>query len=153
MKRFPSLVPLFFCLSAFAQGADTRLLPADPSELLGMTPASIIEEFGAPIRVFALRGEEPWQDDVVFDYGTFSVFLCMDRVWQLRLPPDYPKPVWGFQPGSGEERISASLGLPAQRDASFAEWSLHGRGWPVRLRVIFGPDGKAEELYVYRSDF
>lgn len=130
------------------------VIPDDPAALLGLTPAQAIERFGPPLRVFAVRGTEAWQDDVVFDYGGgFSLFLFMDRVWQVRVAEPYPLPVFGFVVGSARERVASAIGAPdLELDGSY-EWVLPGEAWPVRLRGVVDESGAVRELYVYRADF
>lgn len=171
MRRPPnSFLAFCLCLAAAAAGAQAarsasalasaetrptapRTLPADPAELLGASPAELFARYGAPDAVYAVRGAEAWQDDVAFDYADFAAFIFGGRVWQLLIRPSYREPVWGFVPGAELERIQASLGLPEPADGGEPEWALPFRGWPVRLRVLFGQDGRAKELYLYRADF
>ncbi len=130
------------------------VLPDDPAVLLGLTPTQAIERFGAPTSVFAIRGTEAWQDDVVFDYGEgFSLFLFKDRVWQVRVALPYASPVLGFVVGSSKERAASALGSPVLELAGAVEWNLPGEAWPVRLRGILDAGGLIPELYVYRADF
>lgn len=130
------------------------VLPDDPASLLGLDPAAVIERFGAPARVFALRGDAAWQDDVVFDYGSgFALFICLDRVWQVRVSEPYPRPVLGFVVGSTLERAASALGSPVLELAGSCEWALPGEAWPVRLRGVVDERGFVRELYVYRADF
>ncbi|OHD79093.1 MAG: hypothetical protein A3J97_12965, partial [Spirochaetes bacterium RIFOXYC1_FULL_54_7] len=130
------------------------VMPWSPSIILGMSPAEAIERLGAPDRVYAVRGAEAWQDDVVFDYGDgLSLFLFADRVWQVRIAEPYPLPVLGFILGGTQDDISAVLGFPAAMVEGDPEWMLTGEAWPVRLRAIPGEDGYIRELYVYRADF
>lgn len=136
------------------QVAAALVLPDDPAVLLGLNPAQAIERFGPPLSVFAIRGAEAWQDDVVFDYGGgFSLFLFKDRVWQIRVAQPYASPVLGFVVGSSKERAASALGSPALELAGAVEWNLPGEAWPVRLRGIVDETGAIGELYVYRADF
>ena len=163
MNRIPAtptalclLVCLAFPLSAQtgSSGAFAIVLPADPAELLGIGPALAIERFGPPAKVFSVRGAEPWQDDVVFDYGGgFSLFLYKDRVWQIRIGESYAAPVFGFIVGSAAERAAAILGAPDLELSGAYEWDLPGEAWPVRLRGVVDAAGSIRELYVYRADF
>ena len=155
MKRIlpPILISLALVLNCWGQPVSGPLLPSDPAELLGYTPAMAIERFGAPSRVYAVRGGEAWQDDVVFDYGGFGLFLFSDRVWQVRIGADYPRPVLGFNVGAGPDRIQATLGLPASTGPDSWEWELPGRSWPVRLRAQADETGKVMDIYLYRADF
>ena len=135
-------------------GTVAMVLPADPAGLLGLSPALAIERFGPPARVFAVRGAEPWQDDVVFDYaGGFSLFLFRDRVWQVRIGEAHAAPVFGFVVGLSIERAIAILGAPNRELPGAYEWVLPGDAWPVRLRGVVDATGSIHELYVYRADF
>jgi len=137
-----------------AQTTTALVLPDDPAVLLGLNPAQAIERFGAPTSVFAIRGTEAWQDDVVFDYGGgFSLFLFKDRVWQIRVAKPYASPVLGFVVGTSKERAASALGSPVLELAGAVEWNLPGEAWPVRLRGIVDEAGLIPELYVYRADF
>ena len=166
MKHFPLVILLLSGTLVHAQSAGTGTsavpapppatgqVPGDPGELLGMTPAQAFMRFGAPDRVFAVRGAEPWQDDVVFEYsGGFSLFLCLDRVWQVRLAEPYAAPVMGFSLGASVERAVSVFGVPELLEAASWEWNLPGSAWPVRLRGNGDAAGAIREVYIYRADF
>ncbi|PKL24153.1 MAG: hypothetical protein CVV47_10350 [Spirochaetae bacterium HGW-Spirochaetae-3] len=161
MKRSPYFATVLALLSAigsYAQAETSAVaaaaIPDDPAVLLGMSPAQAIERFGPPVDVFAVRGAEAWQDDVVFDYGGgFSLFLFMGRVWQVRVAEPYDGPVLGFIVGSTAERAASALGSPSLELPGAYEWALPGEAWPVRLRGIVDSSGAIRELYVYRADF
>lgn len=139
--------------AAASESAATGL-PEDPALLLGLNPAQALSRFGPPARVYAVRGAEPWQDDVVFEYGEgFSLFLFMDRVWQVRVSSAYAAPVWGITVGATLERASAVLGSPDRDLGGAYEWALPGEAWPVRLRGVMDAKGRIAELYAYRADF
>jgi hypothetical protein len=137
-----------------AVGSAGAELPADPAGLLGFNPAQAIGRFGPPDRVFAVRGAEAWQDDVVFEYnGGYSLFLYKDRVWQVGIKEGYKGPVLGFIVGSKAERAASILGSPDLELPGAYEWVLPGEAWPVRLRGVVDAAGSIYELYVYRADF
>jgi len=140
--------------SGLAMPMPDSAVPEDPAVLLGLDPAQAIARFGPPASVFAVRGTEAWQDDVVFDYGNgFSLFLFMDKVWQVRIAEPYARPVLGFIVGSTKERAASALGAPAVELTGSCEWILPGEAWPVRLRGIVDDSGAIHEMYVYRADF
>jgi hypothetical protein len=164
MKRIAPLALALLMIAAcgtFAQAGAVQpapgpaiALPEDPATLLGLSPAEAIARFGPPTAVFAVRGEEAWQDDVVFDYGGgFSLFLFRDRVWQVRIAEPYALPVFGFTVGATPERAASSLGSPSLALEGSYEWVLPGEAWPVRLRGLVDPGGAIREVYVYRADF
>jgi hypothetical protein len=121
--------------------------------LLGTNLEEAFESFGVPQRVFSARGEEPWQDDVVFEYGEgFSLFWYRDRVWQLRFGPGFPARFSDIRMGSSLEDIAAALGEPFYAEEHWLLYHFAGEGYPVRLRLFFGDTG-LEDIYIYRGDF
>ncbi|MBU0926314.1 MAG: hypothetical protein KKA67_01055 [Spirochaetes bacterium] len=156
MKRaVPLALTILLAATALATAqAPAPAVPEDPATLLGLSPAQAIERFGPPGGVFAVRGAEAWQDDVVFDYGGgFSLFLFLDRVWQVRVAEPYARPVLGFVVGSAVDRAVSALGSPETELPDSYEWSLPGEAWPVRLRGVVDDAGDIVELYIYRADF
>lgn len=126
----------------------------DPASLLGLEPVEAIARFGAPDRVYSVRGAEPWQDDVVFWYeGGLSLFLWKDRVWQVGFGAGYKGSALGLALGSKASQAPAALGSPARTEPGFVEWALPGSAWPVRARAVVDATGAVGELYVYRADF
>jgi hypothetical protein len=154
MNKIMAVLAFFLVQASVAQGTVDPVMPWSPSVFLGMSPGEAIGRLGAPDRVYAVRGSEPWQDDVVFDYGDgISLFLFADRVWQVRIAEPYPLPVFGFVLGGTGDDLSRVLGFPAAKVGDDPEWMLAGEAWPVRLRAIPSEDGRIRELYVYRADF
>ncbi len=160
MKRTFFIIATFMSLACFpinAQGqaaSSLSVLPEDPAELLGYTVQQLLSAFGPPEKVYAVRGEEAWQDDVVFDYPAgFSFFLFKDHVWQVLVAKTYGYPVFGFLPGSMPERVVSMLGSPSSSNETMYEWILPAGAWPVRLRGRLDGNGAIGELYLYRADF
>lgn len=154
MNKFLAVAALFFVQATVAQGAVDPLMPWSPSLMLGMNPGEAIERLGSPVRVYAVRGPEAWQDDVVFEYADgLSLFLFADRVWQVRIADPYPFPVLGFVLGGTLAAMAELLGPPALESNGEPEWMLAGEAWPVRLRALPREDGSIREIYVYRADF
>jgi hypothetical protein len=154
MNKLFTVLALLLVQVSVAQENMDPVMPWSPSVILGMSPSEAIDRLGAPQRVFAVRGSEAWQDDVVFDYADgLSLFLFADRVWQVRIAEPYPLPVLGFVLGGSREDISRALGFPPAIMEGDPEWMLSGEAWPVRLRAIPDEDGSIRELYVYRADF
>ncbi len=162
MRPAPIVLSGLLCLGLSAQSPQSTpapaaraapSLPADPARLLGMTLAQCWDVFGPPARVYPLRGGEPWQDDVVFEYaGGFSLFWFRDRLWQLRFGQGYPDPVYGVTLGEAAERLGSLLGQSAFTIGDSPVYDLPDQGYPVRLRALVEA-GKVVELYVYRADF
>lgn len=169
-----SLLSLFFLSSLLAWGetglpAATSSVPASPSEtvaplaalilpddpvsLLGCGLGDALERFGAPSHVSALRGEEAWQDDVVFSYATgYSLYWAGDRLWQLRFDPGYAGSVYGVFVGDSVDKTVSLLGSPYFRSSEAIVFRLAYKGYPVRLRVAVAAE-KVSAIYLYRADF
>jgi len=120
----------------------------DPLSFVGMTLTDLIGRFGTPAAVFAARGNEPWQDDVIFQYAGRDFYIYRDRVWQVKL-------VSAFGVSNGDTKTSALavLGNMAQNRGDHALLPLTGANWPLMLRVNFYETGFVSAIYIYRSDF
>src|SRR5512133_2968190 len=125
----------------------------DPALLLGLDLKQAVERFGLPESLYAARGAEPWQDDVVFQYpGGFSLFWYSGRVWQVRLGSSYSGSAYGVFIGDAPDKIVSLLGQPFLSAEGSYLFNLPGRNYPIRLRA-YVKDGKIADLYVYRADF
>jgi hypothetical protein len=133
--------------------------------LIGSTVAEAFAALGAPAEVFAYRGADSRQDDVVFYYPSHVyLFWFQNRVWQVRADGRYEGPFLGLTMGSSRDQVIAAVGRQFQeladslvfllQDASqLAGADGRSRGaYPLRLRV-FLQDGKASDAYLYRGDF
>ena len=161
MKRRALAILSFLCLvlaQAWAQlgaEADSQrfALPDDPSPLLNLTLKDAWARLGPPERILAVRGNEPWQDDVAFEYaGGVSLFWYRERLWQIRLSSGYAGSCFGVFLGDSPEKALSLLGQPSRAPESFLEWRLPYKGYPVHLRALTR-DGVITEMYIYRSDF
>lgn len=123
------------------------------SSLLGMGLPEAFEAFGVPRQVAVMRGEEAWQDDVVFLYdNALSLFWYRDRVWQIRFGPDFRGNFSRFIMGSSREEVVSALGQPLHKEENSFLYQFAGPGYPLRLRLFFG-DAGLEDVYMYRGDF
>jgi hypothetical protein len=139
---FVLLLWLFGGVSAFSQSA------ADPSQLVGMTLESVFSRFGVPKAVYALRGLESWQDDVVFEYEDLDLYIYKDRVWQAGL-----KEAYGIALGDHRSAAVLALGEGYQNFEDHILFSLPGGGWPLMLRINLNAAGSVSALFIYRSGF
>lgn len=138
---------------AAAEPQATGLLDSDPSAIVGMDIAAAFSRFGPPATLLAVRGDEPWQDDVLLGYPQgYGLYVFKGQVWQVRFASPYAGPVLGLFVGDALEKAYSLLGSPLYLDASLAVWELPRRGFPMRLRAIVR-DGLLVELYVQRADF
>ena len=120
--------------------------------LVGLTVPEALERFGAPAEVFAARGAEPWQDDVVFYYPPgFYLFWYQNRVWQARVDDSFEGTFLNLSMGRSREQVLAALGPPMREVGDSLVYHLEDRGYPVRLRLYFR-DGILADAYCYRGD-
>jgi len=119
-----------------------------PHSFVGMGLAELIGRFGPPRAVYAARGEESWQDDVVFEYAQGDFYIYRDRVWQVGLASAY-----GIALGDPKPAALLALGDTAEDRGNYMLLPLPGGGWPLMLRVNFTSAGLASAIFIYRPDF
>jgi hypothetical protein len=115
---------------------------------IGFSLGELVEILGAPERVYAVRGNEVWQDDVVFVYGEREFYFYRDRVWQVGL-----RSAFGISAGEKREVVPLVMGddTVAAEDHSLVR--LRGRAWPMNVRFNHDERGMVTSIFIYRSDF
>jgi hypothetical protein len=142
-------VMCFICGAAPALAAQEAAGTAeDPSALVGLTLEALIDRFGIPQSVYAVRGLEEWQDDVVFVYPQGDFYVFRDRVWQIGI-----KSAYGIHAGDPRAAAALVMGDEAEEFEECLRLSLPGKGWPLMLRVNVTPAGAVSAIFVYRPDF
>ena len=121
---------------------------SEPHFFVGMKLAELINRFGPPETVYAARGDESWQDDVVFEYAQGDFYIYRDRVWQVKLTSAY-----GIAVGDTKPAALLALGGQAEDMGNYMLLPLSGGAWPLTLRVNFSSEGLASAIFVYRQDF
>jgi hypothetical protein len=125
-----------------------EILRTDPASLIGLSLENMLSRFGVPQGVYASRGSEAWQDDVVFVYEGGDFYVYRDRVWQIRL-----KTAYGIRLGDPRPVVSLTLGEEAGDFGDHMVLALPSKGWPLALRVNLDGAGIVTAVYVYRPDF
>jgi hypothetical protein len=120
----------------------------DPAQIVGLTLDSVYARYGIPESVYAVRGAEEWQDDVVFVYQDWDLYIFRDRVWQVGL-----KSAMGISLGDSAGMAFLMLGEGVQSFEGYLLYSLPPRSWPLQLRLDLDSAGKVTAIYIYRSDF
>jgi hypothetical protein len=123
-------------------------VPDDARLLVGMKLAELITRFGPPQSVYAARGQEPWQDDVVFTYGAGDFYVVKDRVWQVGL-----KSAYSVSLGDPRQAVLLALGEGALDQGDHVLLPLPDNGWQLMLRVNLNPAGRVSAIFIYRPDF
>ncbi len=133
--------------------AAPAILDDDPAALLGLGLGEAISRFGAPSSVAAVRGDEAWQDDVAFVYGTgYTLFMYGDRLWQLRFTKPYLGSIYGLFLGDGAEKALSILGRPYESGSGYLLFRMPFKPYPVRLRLAMQED-RIVDAYLFRADF
>jgi len=144
-KRFGLFVFLNLAvLPLWPQAGQTSV---DPSSYIGLTLADLYGRFGIPGSVYAARGLEVWQDDVVFVYGFADFFIVQDRVWKVGV-----KEAYLIRAGDPATAVFLSFGEAVSRGPEYAVFPFTGRPWPMSLRFNFDSSGRVSMIYIYRSD-
>ena len=122
--------------------------PNDPVSFVGLTLDELISRFGVPKSVYASRGLEEWQDDVVFVYDQGEFYIYRNRVWQLSV-----KAARGLNSGDSRAVVSLVLGSKAEYRGDSVFSFIDEAGWPMMMRCDFDRDNKVRAIFIYRTDF
>jgi hypothetical protein len=124
----------------------------DPPALIGLSLEEAYASLGAPESVYALRGEEPEQDDVVFYYEDhLYLFWFENRVWQVRADRRFSRPVFDLSMGATRQQAIETLGSPILRFPDSLVFHIDDRGYPIQARLYFEED-RLVDVYCYRGD-
>ncbi|MDR2617318.1 MAG: hypothetical protein LBC62_00480 [Treponema sp.] len=149
--RLISGAALFLVLlvpQVWAQTGTPASQTGDPASFIGLTLEELIGRFGVPQAVYAVRGLEEWQDDVVFVYSQGDFYVFKDRVWQIGL-----KSAYRIRAGDPKSAAFLALGEGASDKGDYALCALSGWSWPVTMRCNFDEAGKVSDIFIFRSDF
>jgi hypothetical protein len=157
MKFLVLIIMTFIFVESFlyAEESDTSLEseidPASqtaPDTYVGYTLEMLNRELGMPTSVHAVRGNEAWQDDVVFVYPTIEVYLFKDRVWQI-----CPVSVYNMNIGDSIDQLKTIMGEALVETEQYLLYRLPSEAWPMMLRINLNDEGMTASFYIYRSDF
>jgi hypothetical protein len=108
----------------------------------------VYSRYGIPGSVYAVRGAEEWQDDVVFVYDDWDLYIYRDRVWQVGVKTSH-----GIRLGDPGGVVSLVLGEGVRAYNGYMLYTLPSRAWPLEMRINLDAAGKVAALFIYRSDF
>lgn len=120
----------------------------DQTTLIGISLREVISRFGPPDAVYPMRGDAPWQDDVVFAYKDADFFIIKDRVWQIRV-----QSANGIRNGDAKITISMMHGESAADKGNRVIVTLRGYAIPLEYHYYIDPRGHVQAIYLCRSDF
>jgi hypothetical protein len=141
------LLLLFFSFPLWTQqqaGAPTN----EHLSFVGMTLTGLLERFGPPRTVVSARGNEYWQDDVVFQYDDGDFYIYRDRVWQVKFASSH-----GISFGDRKQTVLMVLGNTAEDRGDHVLFPVPGNDWPLMLRINLNSSGLVSAIYLYRPDF
>ena len=148
MKKY-GLIFTFFLICSYGFPEDALDIPG----IIGMDMESAIERFGMPEEIFPVRGEEMWQDDVVFYYEYhLYLFWFQNRVWQVRMDQRYKHDFFEVRMGFSREEVLDTFGKPLKGFDDSLIYDLEDRGYPLRVRFFF-TNNVLDDAYFYRGDF
>ena len=139
------LLMLLLTLSIWAEG---QVEYSDTLSIIGIKLDELIERFGVPQAVYAARGIELWQDDVVFQYSGGEFYIFKDRVWQVKLPSAY-----GVTIGDPKAAVLLVMGNAAEDRGDHLLMPLNGQNWPLAVRINFNNASMVNAIYIYRTDY
>jgi len=151
MKRvLLSLLLLFITFPLFAQNQPVYAGLSNDEQLsfVGMMMADLLVKFGPPRSVVCERGNEPWQDDVVFQYNGADFYIYRDRIWQVKLASTH-----GISNGDKKAAVLLTLGSSAEDKEDHVLFPINGKSWSLMMRVNFNSTGLVTAIYIYRPDF
>jgi hypothetical protein len=139
---------LFLFVLIRAVPAWPQIQAEDAASYIGLSIERLIDRFGVPRSVYAVRGSAEWQDDVVFVYDSMDCYVFKDRVWQVGL-----KSWKKIKTGDSKPAVVLELGDTAMDEGSRIRLPLPGTGWPLELQVNMDSSGFVASIFVSRSDF
>jgi len=149
---------IFFSISLSAQERplNTGLSFDEQYAFISMTLEELIDRFGPPRAVATARGNETWQDDVVFQYTSVDFYLHINRVWQVQFLTTH-----GISHGNRKSAVLQILGdliqsSAAQDNGDHLLIPVTGKNWPLMLRINFNSEdmtGQVTAIFLYRSDY
>jgi len=144
---------LLFALNLQAQNQPVYAGLSNDEQLsfIGMMMVDLLERFGPPRSVIAERGNETWQDDVVFQYNGVDFYIYRDRIWQVKIASTH-----GVSNGDRRTTVLQVLGNSAEDRGDYMLLPITGKDWPLMIRVNFnnsGNTGQVTAIYIYRPDF
>jgi hypothetical protein len=150
-KRFPLL--LLAALPFFVFGGSLYAQKAlDLPALIGLTLEEVNQSLGMPVEVYALRGQKPEQDDVVFYYPNhLYLFWFQNRVWQVRVDSRFSGKVFSLAMGVSRQRVIETMGRPILEFEDSLVFHIEDRGYPIQARLYFD-EGALTDLYCFRGD-
>ena len=142
------LVCLFMIgVSLWSQTSAPALSNDEPFSFIGMKLDELISRFGSPQAVYAARGKDLWQDDVIFMYNEREFYVFRDRVWQIGLKSFYDMKV-----GDAKAVAMLILGGDVHDYEDHLIYHFADVAWPVSLRLNFNA-GRISAIFLYRSDY
>ena len=120
----------------------------DPLDLIGLTLGELIGTYGIPLSVYAVRGLEVWQDDVVFVYDHGDYYVYRDRVWQVGIGS-----AKGISVGDPRGLVSLLLGPDYITRGNSILFFIDDKSWPLMVRFDFDSNDMVKVIFIYRTDF
>ena len=131
-----------------AQGSNPFFDEDNPVSIIGFSLGELISRYGIPRSVYAVRGLEEWQDDVVFVYEEGDFYIYKDRVWQAGF-----KAALGVNTGDSRGAATMALGPRVESRGNSLFYFINEGSWPLMVRCDFDNDDNVRVIFIYRTDF
>ena len=149
--KFPVFLFALF-LMLFPGGGLSAQEALDLPALIGLTLEEAYTNLGVPAEVYALRGSEPGQDDVVFYYPDhLYLFWFQNRVWQVRVDSRFTGQVFSLSMRASRQQVLEVMGRPIAEFRDSLVFHIEDRGYPIQTRLYFN-EGGLVDVYCFRGD-
>ena len=148
MRYCAFLIFLFtLAMPLFTQSSSAISRQDEFFSIIGLKIDELLSRYGTPVSVFSSRGDEIWQDDVVFEYEEGNFYLYRDRVWQISI-----KSAYGMNVGDAKSVALLIIGEMAMDFGDYILYNLEYGSWPLALRININSE-KISEIFIFRSDY
>jgi hypothetical protein len=120
-----------------------------PDDAVGLTLKEVFSLYSQPDTVYAVRGAEEWQDDVVFVYDglKLDVYIYKDRVWQVRV-----QSALGLKLGDRKAAALLALADNVEDRENYLLYHYPNTVWPKYARFNLDAANRISAIYIYRPD-
>lgn len=147
MKTFVYALCFTVLCACLAAEESAPPVGSEPEDIVGITVRELVEKFGAPDAAYAVRGNETWQDDVIFEYKSGDFYIFKDRVWQAGL-----RSANGIKLGDNKMGVGMIHGAAIKDMGAYIAVPVAHRSWPLEYRYYVEKD-KIVSIFLSRPDF
>ena len=147
MRRILLIFLFTLAVQLYSQSQESIGRQGELASYIGIKIDELISRFGPPLKVFAARGGEIWQDDVVFEYRDGLFYIFEDRVWQVSI-----KSAYDINVGDLKSVALLIIGDTAEDHGDYILYNFEPGIWPLAMRINI-VSGIISEIFIFRSDY